>query len=139
MKLLFACQYRRMYNDPLLNPLFDGRDPDTNVSALEHGKRLGSLIADRMLGGRRWNMLNRGTDNVFEALHNAHDKAKACPMRPAWQRNRGFTENQRDAWLGHNFAAAVHDLGIKEQAASKLTLHLATLMGFYGPWIKDER
>ena len=133
--VLFACQYRRMYQDPLLYVLFDVNHPDTNVSALEHGTRLGTVIADRMLGGQRWRKLNRG-DNLFETLHDTHDRAKSCPMRPRHHQHKGFTVTQRNAWLGHNNAASL-EMGCTKKFADKFTSHLASLMGFYGPWIND--
>ena len=136
LNLLFACQYRRMYGDPLLYVLFDVSHPDTNVSALEHGARLGTVIADRMLGGQQWRKLNRGS-NLFQTLHNTHGRAKGCPMRPKSHRNQGFTINQRNSWLGHNHAASL-EMGCSQKFADKLTSHLASLIGFYGPWIADN-
>ena len=136
LNLLFACQYRRMYQDPLLYVLFDVSNPDTNVSALEHGTRIGTVVADRTLGGQRWRRLGRG-NNLFETLHDTHDRAKGCPMRPKSHRNRGFTINQRNAWLGHNHAASL-EIGCSQKFADALTSHLASLVGFYGPWIVDN-
>ena len=43
-----------MFKDPHLLVLFDSRDKDTNVSALEHGTRLASVILSRLTGGDQY-------------------------------------------------------------------------------------
>ena len=45
--LLFGCHYKRLFSNPRMSVLFDTSSPDTNVSAYEHGKRLGSLLISR--------------------------------------------------------------------------------------------
>lgn len=47
MFTVFGLHYCRMFADPRMNVLFDTRHADTNVSALEHGKRVASALMDR--------------------------------------------------------------------------------------------
>ena len=70
--------------DPFINVLFDTRHQDTNVSNVEHGKRLGGFFLD-FFGGDTTYCKLRGLSRIGEApggiLNRTHVKAKACPMR----------------------------------------------------------
>ena len=48
--ILFGTHYTRMFADPRMSVLFDSRHQDTNVCALDHGKRIASFLADRNYG-----------------------------------------------------------------------------------------
>ena len=62
--------------------LFDSRHPDTNVSALEHGKRIASVLMSRCLRDKSyWDSLGRDYD-YGTATNRSHKRAKKCPMRP---------------------------------------------------------
>ena len=87
--VLFGCHYRRMFKDPHLLVLFDSRDKDTMVSALEHGTRLASVILNRWTGGNQYEKLNRG--NLFSNLSKSHQRAKKCPFRPGKHIGKQFT------------------------------------------------
>ena len=56
MFTVFGLHYCRMFADPRMNVLFDTRHADTNVSALEHGKRVASALMDRWFVRRHASM-----------------------------------------------------------------------------------
>ena len=113
--ILFGTHYTRMFADPRMSVLFDSRHQDTNVCALDHGKRIASFLADRNYGTQLFSKLGRGAGN-FTMLGRAHLKAKKCPMRPQRHQNEKgttmgvksppFTVDQRDTWLGHVMCSA---------------------------------
>jgi hypothetical protein len=47
---VFTDHYSKIMTDPFINVLFDTRHQDTNVSNVEHGKRLGGFFLD-IFGG----------------------------------------------------------------------------------------
>merc|ERR1712117_454700 len=83
--------YKRFLNDPITKVLLDRTHKDSNVSAEEHGKRLGLMFLQRFGLSNEYSKL-RG--NLFRNLEEAHTRAKRCPMRPSNERNGGFTLTQ---------------------------------------------
>jgi hypothetical protein len=93
-----------LFANPRMHVLFDTRDLDTAVSAMDHGKRIASTLLDETLGTRYFSSLGRGGSGAF-AVMGTHSKAKQCPMRPTSQQkqlpsghrkaNRRFTVDQR--------------------------------------------
>merc|ERR1712129_153490 len=102
-----------------MNVLFDTRHEDTNVCALEHGKRTASALMDRWYGKNFFMSLGRGT-SAFFAVTPTHKRAKRCPMRPAeHQAHKLFTMKQRDTWLGHVLCSA-EEVGASPEFQAKL-------------------
>ena len=68
---LFGIHYCSMFANPVMSVLFDSRHADTNVSALEHGKRVATLVLDRNLGTRYYDTLGRPSHflNQIEVAH----------------------------------------------------------------------
>ena len=48
--VMFAVHYCNMFANPRMSVLFDSRNPDTNVNAYEHGKRIASVLLARWHG-----------------------------------------------------------------------------------------
>ena len=133
---LFGCHYCRMFADPRMRVLFDSRHADTNVSALEHGKRVGASLLDRWYGTRLFRQLGRGS--AFFAVTPTHQRAKSCPMRPRGHRRaQRFTTTQRNAWIGHVCCAA-EEVGASEDFRTRLGDWLAANIAVYAPWLDEE-
>mmetsp|Transcript_1702 Transcript_1702/g.4754 ORF Transcript_1702/g.4754 Transcript_1702/m.4754 type:complete len:143 (+) Transcript_1702:594-1022(+) len=128
---IFARHYTRLFSDPRMAVLFDTEEDDANVSAQEHGRRLALFLLARWTGDDSYYRLGRG--HPIGNLYRAHQRAKACPLRHGSLRGRGFTEDQRDSWLGHLYFSA-EDCGAPEPFRNKLALHLASVIDFYAPW-----
>lgn len=143
---LFACHYCRMFADPRMSVLFDTRDKDSAASAMDHGKRIGSMLLDSVFGTNYFASLGRGYSSIG-ALLSSHAKAKKCPMRPlsqqkslpkgSYKANRRFTTNQRDTWVGHVMCGA-EECGTSEEFQMKLGLWLAMTCNNYGPFVDEE-
>jgi hypothetical protein len=69
---VFACHYRRIFEDPRMNVLFDTRFEDTNVSALEHGKRIGSAMLDQWFGTSFYPSLKRDHSRAAVQIGPSH-------------------------------------------------------------------
>lgn len=133
---LFGCHYCRMFADPRMNVLFDSRHPDTNVSALDHGKRVASALMDRWYGTNYFESLGRGSS--FSAVTPTHRRAKSCPMRPDHHRRAGrFTTTQRDAWIGHVCCAA-EEVGASNEFQRQLGGYLAASVDIYAPFMEED-
>ena len=93
-----------MFANPRMNVLFDTRDKDSAVSAMDHGRRVAATILDGTHGTTFFRPLGRGWSGAF-AVMGTHTKAKKCPMRPrahqvnrpehSHRGNRRFTTKQR--------------------------------------------
>eukprot|EP01047_Picozoa_sp_COSAG01_P091737 COSAG01_NODE_23274_length_821_cov_1.103878_1_plen_94_part_10 len=94
-----------MFANPRMFVLFNTDDPDSAVSAFEHGKRIAATLLDETLNTKYFASLGRGFSGAF-AVMGTHNKAKRCPYRPKAQQvslprgnprgNRRFTTDQRD-------------------------------------------
>jgi len=134
---LFACHYRRMFEDPRMRVLFDTRHDDTNVSALEHGKRIGSAMLDQWFGTSFYPSLKRDSSRAAIQIGPSHGRAKQCPMRPREHRRSGmFTVAQRNTWLGYAWMGA-EDIGATEEFRDKMVDWMAGNLGFMGQF-QDE-
>jgi hypothetical protein len=142
---LCGIHYCNLFANPRMWVLFDTRQPDTAVSAMEHGKRIAATIMDMTLGTRYFASLGRGFSGAF-AVTGTHAKAKQCPMRPTLQQvalpqghrkaNRRFTTDQRDTWVGSHMSAA-EECGASEEFTEKYGLWLATLVSAYAPFVDE--
>ena len=127
---VFATHYRRMFEDPRMSVLFDTRHADTNVSALEHGKRIGSAMLDEWFGTTFFASLGRKYSSARSQIAIGHRRAKDCPMRPAKQRGaRYFTVAQRNTWLGYAWMGA-EDAGASKEFCQGMVDWLAGNLGF---------
>ena len=127
--------------------LFDTRDKDTNVNALEHGKRIAATLLDECWGTSYFSQLGRGFSGAF-AVMGTHAKAKGCPMRltnhqiarPENHRrgNRRFTTKQRDTWVG-NMMCAAEECGTSEEFKNKYGLWLAMTVSAYAPFYDEDK
>eukprot|EP00039_Didymoeca_costata_P018195 m.332527 g.332527 ORF g.332527 m.332527 type:complete len:234 (-) comp16957_c0_seq1:691-1392(-) len=134
--LMFGLHYCRMFSDPRMNVLFDTRHADTNVSALDHGKRVGAAVLDRWYGTRYFRSLGRGSS--FFAVTPTHQQAKRCPMRPVHhQKAMKFTTKQRDTWIGHVTCAA-GEMGASQEFQDKLSTALAGNIDIYAPFLQED-
>ena len=143
---LCGLHYCNLFANPRMHVLFDTRDPDTAVSAMDHGKRIAATIMDGTLNTRYFASLGRGFSGAF-AVMGTHAKAKKCPMRPTSQQvalpkghrkaNQRFTTDQRDSWVGSHMSAAA-ECGASEEFQQKYGLWLAMLVSAYAPFV-DER
>lgn len=85
LNTLFGVHYCNMWKNPRMVVLFDSRHPDTNVCALDHGKRIAAVLISRCLGDKSyWDALGRDYD-YGTSTNRSHNRAKVCPMRPARQ------------------------------------------------------
>ena len=73
--------YRLFMTDPVLNVLFDMRDPDTAVGYAAHSERLAGWFLSRNGNDRAVHKLPGREGNVGGNSARAHNRAKACPMR----------------------------------------------------------
>mmetsp|Transcript_94931 Transcript_94931/g.245133 ORF Transcript_94931/g.245133 Transcript_94931/m.245133 type:complete len:232 (+) Transcript_94931:48-743(+) len=121
--------FRRMKVDPVFVGLFNASNPDSDVGAEEHGKRMALWILCRH-GSWDDYKAYRG-DDVFDNIGSAHARAKQCPFRtPTNHRGHNFTVTQRDRWLGYQWQAmtccgapqAVRDRLVKMYAGYALPL-----------------
>lgn len=143
---LCGLHYCNLFENPRMNVLFDTRDKDTAVSAMDHGKRIAATLLDETLGTRYFASLGRGGSGAF-AVMGTHSKAKRCPMRPASQQvampkghpraNRRFTTDQRDTWVGSHMSAA-EECGASVAFQESYGKWLAMLVSAYAPFV-DER
>mmetsp|Transcript_62605 Transcript_62605/g.146925 ORF Transcript_62605/g.146925 Transcript_62605/m.146925 type:complete len:239 (+) Transcript_62605:49-765(+) len=131
---LFGTHYRRMFQDPRMVVLFDVSQEDSNVTAATHGERLALALLGRWTGDRDY---ARTRGNLFANLEVAHQRAKHCPFRSQSLRGRGFTEDQRDSWLGHVWLAG-EEVGVDAQLCDKLAIHLASAMDVYAPFVSSK-
>ena len=129
----FGHFYKRMMQDPRMAVLFDTRNEEANVSAAIHGKRLALALWSRWTDDDSY--YKEIGSNMFGRLQVAHVRAKECPMRSKALRAGGFTTAQRDSWLGHLWLAGEE---CQISTKSRIVQHLATLMGFYGPFIDAD-
>lgn len=135
---LFACHYRRMFEDPRMRVLFDTRHDDTNVSALEHGKRIGSAMADQWFGTSFYQSLGRDSSLAAIQIGPSHARAKQCPMRPREHRRSGmFTVAQRNTWLGYAWMGA-EDIGTSEEFRDQMVDWIAGNLGFMGEFLNED-
>ena len=142
---LCGMHYCNLFANPRMWPLFDTRDKDTAVSALDHGKRIAATLLDETLGTSFFASLGRGFSGAF-AVMGTHSKAKRCPMRPASEQvplpaghrkaNCRFTTDQRDTWVGSHMLAA-EECGASEAFQHKYGLWLAMLVSAYAPFVED--
>ena len=56
---LFGLHYCGMFANPRMSVLFDTRSADTNVCALDHGKRVAAVLLDRNHGSNYYKQLRR--------------------------------------------------------------------------------
>merc|ERR1712226_1559140 len=117
--------YSRFLNDPITKVLLDRSHADSDVSAEEHGKRLGLMFLQRFGISNEYTRL-RG--NLFSNLNTAHNRAKRCPMRPSGERNGQFTLTQVYLWLGYQQQALEH-YGVEENIVKVLIKHYCGVMG----------
>lgn len=74
--------------------------------------------------------------NIFGNISKAHSRAMNCPMRPQNEKGKGFTEDQRDLWIGYQMRAC-RECNVPAYLVSKLmSLHAGYGMAFIGPFIK---
>ena len=132
---LFGFHYRRLFQDPRMSVLFDVSHQDSNVSAAAHGERLALALLGRWVGLKDYARLRGG--DLFSNLEGAHQRAKRCPLRSAETRGRGFTEDQRDSWLGHVWLAA-EEAGNDQKLCDKLAIHLASVIDVYAPFLASK-
>lgn len=123
--------------DPRMAVLFDTTSREANVSAAEHGQRLALALLTRWTDDRDYYSRVSGGRNMFVRLHEAHDRAKHCPMRSSTLRTRGFTTGQRDSWLGHLWLAGA-SCDVPSALCDQVVNHLASVIGVYGPFVKDH-
>lgn len=132
----FGTFYQRMMMDPRMAVLFDTRHKEANAPAAEHGKRLGLFLWSRWtLDQSYYQEIN--TTSAFRRLQEGHQRAKKCPMRSKNLVGHGFTTAQRNSWLGHLWYAG-KECQIPLDLNDQIVQHLATLMGFYGPFVETE-
>ena len=141
----FGTFYKRVMNDPRMAVLFDTREKHVNVSAATHGKRLAFAVFSvysneyaqkyLQLDGRQPGK-HSGRSMIFQHLEESHQRAKHCPMRSLRLRGKGFTVSQRNSWLGHLWLAG-KDCNIPISQRDGVVLHLATLIGMYGPFVNE--
>ena len=82
-----------MFANPRMNVLFDTREPETRVSAFDHGKRVACMLLENIYGLKWYGSLGRGPDLIAN-LERVHIQSKRCPMRPATHLNPAvFTRN----------------------------------------------
>ena len=124
-----------MFADPRMSALFDTRDDDTAVSAIEHAKRVACALLDVWYGTRYFPSLGRGTR--FGQVKSSHGRAKSCPMRPDGHlKHKLFTTTQRDTWIGHAVCAA-EECGTSDEFQKVFGNWLSKAMGIYGPFADD--
>ena len=112
---LCGLHYCNLFANPRMYVLFNTGDPDSAVSAMDHGKRIAATLLDEVLQTRYFASLGRGFSGAF-AVMGTHSKAKQCPFRPMSQQvalpkghrkaNRRFTTDQRDTWVGSHVLIA---------------------------------
>lgn len=144
---LCGLHYCNLFANPRMFVLFDTRDKDSAVSAMDHGKRIASTLMDETLNTKYFASLNRGIHSGAWAVMGTHNKAKKCPMRPMSQQrslpaghprgNRRFTTAQRDTWVGSHMCAA-EECGASEAFQQKYGLWLAMLVSAYAPFVDEE-
>ena len=71
---LCGLHYCNLFANPRMVTLFDTRDADTAVSAMDHGKRIAATLLDGTLGTRYFASLGRGFSGAF-AVMGTHSKA----------------------------------------------------------------
>ena len=129
----FGTFYKRMMDDPRMAVLFDTNHKESNVSAAEHGKRLALALWSRWTSDQSYQ--HEIGPNMFKRLQVGHQRAKNCPMRSKQLRGAQFTTAQRDSWLGHLWYAGEEcKIPMKDQ----IVQHLATIIGFYGPFVEAD-
>ncbi|CAB9504560.1 expressed unknown protein [Seminavis robusta] len=129
----FGTFYKRMMADPRMAVLFNNKDSEANVSALVHGKRLALALWSRWTDDQSY--YHEVGNNMFRRLQEGHTRAKQCPMRSKRLQGRGFTTAQRNSWLGHLWLAG-KESSIPPKLNDQVVQHLATLIGFYGPFVE---
>ena len=122
--------YSRFLEDPITKVLLDRTHADSDVTAEEHGKRLGLMFLQRYGISDDYTRL-RG--NLFHNLNKAHTRAKKCPMRPSSEKNGGFTLTQVYLWLGYQ-QQALESFGVDEKIVKVIIKHYCGVMGFYAPF-----
>ena len=139
---LFGCHYCNMFANPRMSVLFNSSQKDTNVCALDHGKRVANLLLDFNYDTSYLRAAGRG--NVFARLNQAHQTAKKCPMRPEIKKfgikqskALPFTINQRDSWVGSVMDSA-EQCGCSEEFQKMLGVHLALAVSAYGPFVNED-
>jgi len=154
-----GCHYKGMFSNPRMSVLFDARHEDSNVSAMNHGKRIAAVFLDRWYGFHTRNELDRGWyaslgrphKTLIQSVAASHNVAKKCPMRPKAQQvntpagmkeghplsNRRFTIDQRDSWVGHVMCAA-EECGTSVAFQEKLGLWLAGAVSQYAGFYDEK-
>lgn len=140
---LCGLHYCNLFENPRMWPLFDTRDKDSAVSAMDHGKRIAATLLDETHGTSYFASLGRGFSGAFSVM-GTHAKAKRCPMRPTSEQvalpaghrkaNCRFTTDQRDTWVGSHMCAA-EECGASEAFQHKYGLWLAMLVSAYAPFV----
>ena len=78
---MYADFYKLFMTDPVLNVLFDMRDPDTAVGYPQHAERLAGWFLRRNGNDAAVHKIPGREGNVGGNSARAHNRAKACPLR----------------------------------------------------------
>ena len=138
---------------------------ETNVSALDHGKRVASVFLDKWSGLRARDPLKGSTyynslerpyavdvqgEHLVASVSASHGQSKRCPMRPKSQQvdtptgmpaghplsNKRFTTEQRDSWVGHVICSA-EEVGASPEFQEKLGLWIAQATSQYAAFYDE--
>ena len=144
--LMFGLHYCYMFSNPRMSVLFDTRNKDSAVCALDHGKRVACTLLDEVYSTHYFSQLGRGFSGAF-AVMGTHNTAKKCPMRPRSQQvelprghrkaNRRFTTKQRDTWVGQIMCGA-EDMGASQVFVESWGRWLAMQVSAYAPFVNED-
>ena len=136
---VFGCHYCRLFADPRMRVLFDTRFEDTNVSAMDHGKRLGSAMLDQWFGTRYFPSLKRDSSRAPIQIGPSHQRAKGCPMRPReHQRSGMFTVAQRNTWLGSVWCS-LEEVGASDDFRNAVVDWMSGNIAFMGQFLDEDQ
>jgi len=135
---IFGLHYCRIFADPRMQVLIDSRHKNSNVSAMDHGKRTSSTLLDIKYNTRYFADLGHNGSRGDFAVMSTHQQAKRCPMRPKEDLRHGkFTINQRDTWVG-NVILSAEEVGASKAFVDKLGTWLARNVSVYAPFYNEE-
>ena len=133
--------YSKVFADPILACLFEKKGE-------EHPRRMCMFILDTCGIDKRYTM-ERGCrcgNSKYNALMEAHERAKSCPLRNNRKRKLDqrtgeyggpFTESQKRHWLRH-FFQAVDELNLHSSFQKVFKNWLTFSMGKYAPFAPDR-
>ena len=133
--------YTKVFKDPILACLFESKGE-------EHPHRMCLFILDTCGFNKQYTVERscRCGDSKYNALMQAHERAKSCPLRNNRKRKLDrrtgeyggpFTESQKRHWLRH-FFDAVDELELHTTFKKVFKNWLTFSMGKYAPFAPDR-